>query len=73
MDELLAKIQAACAGLTAEEIESQIGASQYVSIIPDVSQLALFLEAIGAAGEELVDPLTEAPDQDVTEEQSGND
>ena len=71
MDELLQQIQSACAGLTADEIASQIRASQFADAIPDVETLAAFLEAIG--GVEAVTPDQEAPDQETTEPNSGND
>jgi hypothetical protein len=71
MEELLQKIQAACAGLSAEEIASQIAASQYASVIPDIDTLAQFLEAIGAVPVET--PNGVEPEQAETEEQTGND
>lgn len=71
MDELLQKIQAACAGLSADEIASQIRASQYAASIPDVETLASFLEAIGGVDTTTADEV--APDQEVTQENSGND
>lgn len=71
MDELLQQIQSACAGLSADEIASQIRASQYADAIPDIEALAAFLEAIG--GVEPTTPDQVAPDQEVTPEDSGND
>jgi hypothetical protein len=72
MDELLQQIQSACAGLSAEEIEGQIAASQYAGSIEDIPTLARFLEAVGAAGT-IDNPVTGEPEQAMTPDQSGND
>jgi hypothetical protein len=71
MDELLQQIQSACAGLSADEIASQIRASQFADAIPDVEVLAAFLEAVGGVVPDTADQA--APDQEETEPNSGND
>jgi hypothetical protein len=71
MEELLERIQAVCAGLSADEIAAQIAASQYAGAIEDVDTLAGFFEAIGALPVET--PEGAEPEQAETEEQGGND
>lgn len=70
MQELLEKIRTVCAGLTPEEIEAQIAASQYASAIPDAATLSRFLAAVAQADP---NPALEAPEDDQTIEQSGNE